>query len=246
MKTMRFIKTCALVMVLAVGACKKGDNNSDTQAISTDDAASIMATSVASNSGGMAGASVDITANAQIAFNANPGCGGTKTYSFTRQSPAGASVTYSYSFNYTYTLNCVNNVPDNMSSSVIGNGSFDGPGMSTTDSGSATFNIAGLAQSSTAYTINGEYKRTGSFAQKTGNMNHGNRTIDITATNVMVTKSSGIIASGKASFSLTGTSSNGSFNFTGTITFIGNNQANLVVNGTTYLVNLVNGNCDRQ
>jgi len=246
MQTMRFIKASALVALLAVGACKKGNNNSDTQAISTDDAATIMASSMASNSGGMASASVDVTANAQVAFNANPGCGATKTYNFSRQSPAGSSVTYNYSFNYTYTLNCVNNVPDNMSSSVTSNGSFDGPGMSSTDSGSATFNIAGLAQSSTAYTINGEYKRTGSFTQKTGNMNHGSRDIDITATNVMVAKSGGVITSGKASFTLTGTSSNGSFTFTGTITFIGNNKANLVVNGTTYLVNLVNGNCDSQ
>lgn len=242
MKTANFLKLPAIVLLLAVGACSKNNDNA-TASISTDEAATIMANSVSSGSGGMASASVDVAVNAQLTFNANPGCGGTKTYSFARQNPQGASITYSYSFNYTYTLNCVSNVPDNVSSSATSTGSFDGPNLSSTDAGTSTFNVAGLAASSTAYTLNGEYKRTGSFTQKTGNMYKGSSNVDIIVSSLSIPKTGGTIGSGSANFTLSGTSNNGAFNFTGTITFVGNNQANLTLNGTAYVVNLLTGSC---
>jgi len=245
MKTTNFLKLPAIVLLLAVGACSKNSDNSANASISTDDAATIMANSVSSGSGGMVSASADVTVNAQVTFNANPGCGGTKTYSFSRQNPQGASVTYSYAFNYTYTLNCVNNVPDNVSSSATSTGSFDGPSLSSTDSGTSTFNVAGLAASANAYTLNGEYKRAGSFKQKTGNMNQGSSNVDITVSSLSIPKTGGTIASGSATFTLSGTGNNGAFNFSGTIIFVGNNQANLTINGTAYVVNLLSGNCVR-
>ena len=246
MKTMNFIKVPALALLLAVGACSKTNNVSPvTASISTDDAATLMANSMSSGSGGMVSASADVTLNAQLTFNANPGCGGTKTYSFSHQSPQGSSVTYSYAFNYTYTLNCVNNAPDNVSTTATSTGSFDGPNLSSTDSGTSTFTVAGLASSATSYTLNGEYKRTGSFTQKTGNMNQGNSNIDIVLSNVSIPKTGGTIASGTATFTLNGSSSKGAFSFTGTITFVGNNQANVVINGTAYVVNLLTGSATK-
>jgi len=242
MKTTNFLKLPAIVLLLAVGACSKNNDNASAS-ISTDDAATIMANSVSSGSGGLVSASADVTVNAQLTFNANPGCGGTKTYSFARQNPQGSSVTYSYSFNYTYTLNCVNNTPDNVSSTATSNGSYDGPSLSSTDSGTSTFNVAGLAPSSTAYTLSGEYKRAGSFTQKTGNMRKGSSNVDIILTSLSIPKTGGTIASGSATFTLSGTSNNGTFNFNGTITFVGNNQANLTLNGTAYVVNLLTGSC---
>ncbi len=245
MKTSNFIKVPALALLLALGACSKSNNDSATATITTDDAATIMANSMSSGSGGMVSASADVTVNAQLTFNANPGCGGTKTYNFSRQNPANSSVTYSYAFNYTYTLNCVNNVPDNVSSSATSTGSYDSPSWSSTDNGSSTFAVSGLAPSATAYNVTGEYKRSGSFTKKTGNMNTGSNNVDILVNSLVIPKSGGVITSGSATFNLSGTSNNSSFSFNGTITFTGSNQANLVVNGTAYVVNLINGNCTR-
>jgi hypothetical protein len=246
MKTMKFIRMPAIVLLLAVGACSKTNNVAPvTASISTDDAATLMANSMSSGSGGMVSASADVTLNAQLTFNANPGCGGTKKYSFSRQNPQGSSVTYSYAFNYTYTLNCVNNAPDNVSSTATSTGSFDGPNLSSTDSGTSTFNVGGLAQSATAYTLSGEYKRTGSFTQKTGNMNQGNSNVDITLSSLTIPKTGGTIASGSATFTLSGSSNKGAFSFNGTITFTGNNQANVVINGTAYAVNLLTGSATK-
>ncbi len=247
MKTIKFIGIPALIVMLAVGSCSKNDNVAPVASadVSTDDAATIMANSLSSNSGGMASASADVALNAQVTFNANPGCGGTKTYSFTRQNPQGATTTYSYSFNYTYTLNCVNNTPDNVTSSATSTGSFSGPNLTSNDTGTSTFTVGGLSPSATAYTLNGEYKRTGSFTRKTGNMATGNSNVDITVSNLMVSKTGGV-ASGSATYTLSGSSAKGSFSFTGTITFIANNQANVVINGTTYLVDLTTGSATKQ
>lgn len=241
MKTINFIKIPAIVLLLAVSACKKDNNNTSAQSISTDDAATIMANSMSSGSGGMASVSADVTLNAQATFNANPGCGATKTYNFSRQNPDGSSVTYSYSFNYTYTLNCVNNQPDNVTSTATSTGSFDGPNLSSNDTGTLTFTVGGLANSATAYALSGEYKRAGSFTQKNGNMHKGSSDVDIKLNSLSIPKTGGTIASGNATFTLSGSSNNGSFNFSGTITFVGNNQANLVINGTAYVVNLLTG-----
>lgn len=237
---MNFIKVPAIVLLFAMGACSK-TNNDTTASISTDDAATIMANSMSSNSGGMVSVSADVTLNAQLTFNANPGCGGTKTYSFSRQNPQGSSVTYSYAFNYTYTLNCVNNIPDNVSSTANSTGSFDGPNLSSNDSGTSTFTVGGLAPNTIAYTLSGEYKRAGSFTQKTGNMNKGSSNVDIILSSLTIPKTGGTIASGNAAFTLSGSSDKGAFNFNGTIAFTGNNQASVVINGTAYVVNLLTG-----
>jgi hypothetical protein len=56
-----------------------------------------------------------------------------------------------------------------------------------------------------------------------------------------VADSSGELISGSADFQTSGTGTNGVWNYTGTITFLGNNQAKVVINGTTYMVNLLTG-----
>lgn len=246
MKTINLLRVPAVAILLAVSACSKNNNDAAVNSsISTDEAATIMANSMASNSGGIVSVSADVTLNAQVTLNANPGCGGTKTYSFSRQSPQGASVSYSYAFNYTYTLNCANNMPDNVTTSATSTGSFDGPSLSSTDAGTSTFTVGGIVSSSTAYNLSGQYKRAGSFTQKTGNMNKGSSNVSITLSNLSIPKVGGTITSGSASFTLSGTTNNGAFNFNGTITFNGNNQASLVINGTTYVVNLLTGGTAR-
>ena len=245
MKTMNFIKVPALALLLAVGACSKTNSDTANASISTDDAATIMANSMSSGSGGMVGVTADVTLNAQLTFNAVPGCGGTKTYNFSRQSPQGAAITYSYAFSYTHTLNCVNMIPDNVSSSATSTGSFDGPNLSSTDTGISTFTVSGLMPTTSAYTLSGEYKRTGSFAKKTGDMNKGSSNVDVILSSLSIPKTAGTVASGNATFTLSGTSNNGAFSFSGTIAFTGNNQANLVINGNAYVVNLLTGGATR-
>ena len=51
----------------------------------------------------------------------------------------------------------------------------------------------------------------------------------------------GTIASGSANFTTTGSGAQGTWNCSGTITFLGNGSAKIVINGATYTVNLETG-----
>ena len=118
-------------------------------------------------------------------------------------------------------------------------GSFTTPNLSSTFSGSSDFTIAGVNHLSPTYTINGEYKRSGSFQSKTDTSFEGTHSVDITITNLVLVKPLRNIKSGSATFTISGDMpKRGSFNYTGTIVFNGGDNATLTVNGQGYIVNL--------
>jgi hypothetical protein len=59
--------------------------------------------------------------------------------------------------------------------------------------------------------------------------------------NNVVIDQMGTIVSGSATFNTTGSGAQGTWNYNGTITFLGNNSAKVVINGATYTVNLQSG-----
>jgi hypothetical protein len=63
---------------------------------------------------------------------------------------------------------------------------------------------------------------------------------DYTFNNVIIDQL-GTIAGGSANFTTTGSGAQGTWNYTGTITFLGNGSAKIVINGATYTVNLQSG-----
>ena len=257
MKTFRL----SLVLLLMVGAfsCKKDNSTASSTAVTTDQAADLAAGSLAENSGGLATVTDDITVNAQTLNSVNTGhltinstgqavssvhltCGTTLSDSVTRALTLD-SVTINYFFKYTHTLNCnSSSQPDNIINALTYNGSFNGPRLSSTNSGSATVTVAGLEQDSTNFVVSGEYKRAGAFQSKVGNKASGNSNVDIVGTNIKLSKSTRQILSGSGTIAITGTGPRGvSFSFTGTIVFNGDNTATLTINGNAYTINLMTG-----
>lgn len=244
--------------MLGAFSCSKDKNASSSSAITTDQAADIAAGSLAENSNGFASVTDDVAVNAQGISSVNSGltvnstqatasvhqaCGTTVTDSVTRNITAD-SVTINYLFKYSHTLNCnVNNQPDNVIDTVTYSGSFNGPRLSSTNSGSAKVRIAGLTTAATHFVINGEFKRDGSFQSKVGNKASGNSHIDIVGTDIILSKPGRQILSGTATISITGTGPKGnSFSYTGTITFNGDNTATLnITGGGSYTINLLTG-----
>jgi hypothetical protein len=154
------------------------------------------------------------------------------------------SVTVNYFFKYSHTLNCnSSNVPDNVINTLTYKGSFNGPRLSSTNSGSANVTIAGLSPTATNFVVNGEYIRDGSFQSKVGNKASGNSHIDIVGTNITLSKLARKILSGTATITITGTGPKGnSFSYNGTITFNGDGTATLALSGgATYTINLTTG-----
>jgi hypothetical protein len=233
------------LLLLGVVACRKSDTTTSASLsgnVNTDEAADMVAGSLSLNSNGLANVSADVTLDATAYANAHVACGTAKTDTISRHSVAGSAWTYSYHLTYNYVVNCDNNVPDNLSSDLTYSGSFSGPNMSSTNSGTSNFTVGGLAPASTDFVINGEYKRSGSFASKIDTTNHGSSNIDINVNALTVTRPGRAIASGNATFTITGdVPKKGNFSFTGTIVFNGDGTAKVTINGTVYSVNLVTG-----
>ncbi len=254
MKTIKL----SLIILLILGAfsCKKDNSASTSGSVTNDQVADIAAGSLAENSLGLATVTDDIAVNAQglsstggLTVNSNvatasvqQACGTTLTDSVTRALTLD-SVTINYFLKYSHTLNCnASGQPDNLLNVLTYHGNFDGPRLTSTNSGSSTFTIAGLTTTATNFVINGEYKRAGTFQSKVGDKASGNSNVDIVVTNLKLSKPDRKIVSGNATIAVTGTSTKGgSFSYTGTIVFNGDETATLTINGTGYSINLTNG-----
>jgi hypothetical protein len=250
MKTFKL--SIALFLLLGIFSCKK--DNSASVSLTSDQAADMAASGLSSNSGGVASMTDDISANAATFSSTgqsvnsigmatvHQACGTTVTDSTTR-SGTNSSVTFNYFIKYSHTLNCNSDEqPDNLVNVLNYDGSFSNPRISTTATGSANATIAGLTQTASNFVINGEYKRAGTFESKVGNKATGNSNLDITLTNVTLSKPGRAIVSGSGTFTLSGVAGKVTYNYTGTITFNGDGTATLnVTGGSSYTVNLGSG-----
>ncbi|MCC8425056.1 hypothetical protein [Mucilaginibacter sp. UR6-11] len=253
MKALRF--TLIIPLLLFAISCKKSANN-PTASVTTDEAMDMAVGAISANSFGFASVADNISANAQNVNSVNGGgqavnstgtasvhqaCGTTVADSLNFNG-SNSAVTFTAFYKYMRTLNCnANNQPDNLINSITFHGSFDGPRLSSTDSGTSTVTIGGLSSSATNFVINGTYTRNGAFNSKVGSKASGNSTVVITASNVTLSKPGRAVVSGSAVITVSGTAPSGAFNFTGNLVFNGNNQATLTIGTNVYLVNLLTG-----
>ncbi len=224
-----------------VAGCK--DNNDATPAVSNEEAADMIASSIASSSGGLTlvvdDAVLTTSANGSARTQA---CGYTDSNTLTKTNGAGAVVTYSFSFDYDYALTCSAGSPLKMTADVAYLGSLDAPRMAVDASGAALLDVTSLDAAEDNYLVNGSFDRKGSFVSKVRNQNTSQSTIDLTLTNVAVDKTNRMITGGEASLTITGTvTGKGDFSFTGSIVFKGNKQADVTINGSKYSVNVETG-----
>jgi len=232
------------MLLLGAVACKKNANTpvNINANISSADAADMVAGSLSSNSNGVVNFSADATLDATSFIRLHVPCGTVRSDTISRHSATGSPTTYSYNLTYNYMVNCLNNVPDSLSSNLAYSGSFSGPNISSTNSGSSIFTVNGLLPTAPDFVINGEFKQSGAFQSKIDTSKHGNNNIDIVVKGLTVTKPVRTIASGTATIAISGdTPKKGSFSFTGTLVFNGDGTATLTLNGKVYTINLTTG-----
>lgn len=92
----------------------------------------------------------------------------------------------------------------------------------------------------TNVTLNGTLSFGGNYTYKTGSKGTGSANYSYTFHSITA-DDTGQLISGSADFTTSGTGSTGTWNYTGTVTFLGGNKANIVINGTTYNVDLTTG-----
>ncbi|MDB4926328.1 hypothetical protein [Mucilaginibacter sp.] len=254
---MKALKLTLIVSLLVIAiSCKK--TGSSTATVTADDAADMAAGSVAQNSFGFSSVTDNVGVNAQTLYSVSSGgqavnavgatsttshqaCGTTVADSLTGSGNS-SSVTYSFFYKYVRTLTCnTASQPDNLLNVVTFHGNYDGPRLTSADAGTANVTVAGLTPNATNYAVNGTYTRKGTFTSKVGAKATGTSTIEIKATNVLLSKSDRTIISGTATVTISGTTGGSTFSYTGTLVFNGSNKATLTVGTTNYVINLLTG-----
>lgn len=246
MKTTKlFLLACLLCIA---GACK--DDNDDSSAMTSEEAADVVGSSLAMNSSGLT-AVVNTSVNgADAAITASEGgrtatCGYTNQQSFSATSLPGAIITYSYDYSYSYILTCGNDIPQNLAITTVYDGQFDAPRLASQHSGTSNLTITALDESAASYIINGNYNRSGAFQSKIRNKNSSTSTVDFSINDLTVNKTDQRVLSGSASVTLTGSiSGKGSFTYTATVVFEGDETATVTINGTVYHVDLTTGTAE--
>jgi len=236
------------MLLLGAVACNKSNNslpvqNHLTANVTTDEAADIVAGSISVSSNGVANVANDAAISAASLVSTHAKCGTIRADTISRQSAAGASTTYSYNLTYNYTVACnSDSQPDSLMSSLIYSGSFNGPNLSSSNSGSSIFTVSGLLSTATDFVINGEYKSTGEFKSKVDTTNAGSSNVDIKISALTLKKPGRAIVSGSSTVSVTGTvPKKGAYSYTGTLVFNGDGTATLTINGTVYKIYLATG-----
>ena len=216
-------------------SCKKNSahaNNTAAVTVTEADAAQFTTDAVSPSSGGMAnqlGASTSLYATTALS------CGVQKDSVISIISQSGAVPSYQYTLNWDYMLNCNGQVPTNIAFNYTGKGNYDGLHMSASDTSNAQFVLTGA---SSAYLLTANYTRTGTATSKIAKQYTFHATLNIQSSNISVNKTTHEISAGTATVTFVATSTSGKkYTFTGTVTFLGNNKAGLVLNsGVTYQI----------
>lgn len=240
------LTTASLLFITAVtSSCKKDEEEPET-VITSDDAADVVIYSMESSSGGYAEQITDgatyvstqgyrvSSPNSSMALS----CGVPFDTTITRSHSGTINATYTHQRNYL--LNCdTSSNPISITYSGNYNGSFDGPRMSSSNTGNRNWVITGLGSSSTTYTYSGSLNRNGSHTSKVRNQYTFTSNLQINTSNLIVDKSTKKISGGTGTVSLTCSVSNGnSYSFSGSIVFNSNNTAILTINGVSYNITL--------
>ena len=221
---------------LLFGSCNKGSSVQTSDAVTETDAAQITTDAVMPTTGGVADQS---TTTAALYAALPPACGITKDSTLTKASLVGTTPVYAFTFIWSFSTVCNSSQPLTISAdySFTGKGSYAGTYITASHTGNGQFVLTNFIDSS-AYTLNGTYIRNGSFASKFVHPHAFTSTITITSANVKVDKVTKEIVSGTSTVTVAATSASGkNYNFTGTITYLGNKKANLVLNsGISHLI----------
>jgi len=236
-KTSKILLATVVAAGLAfiVSSCHKDASATNNETVTEADAVQLTTDAVSPSTAGMV---TQLNSSVTMYSTVNFSCGVQKDSTYVISSATGANPSYNYSFQWNDMLTCNGTVPSQLTFNFTGTGNYNGPLMSSSDNSAGGFVLTGLGVGSSQYLFNTTYSRTGSTTSKVLRQLTFHSVITITGTNIAVDKTTKVIASGTATVSITATSSSGkTFTFNGTLTFLGNKKANLVLNsGATYVI----------
>lgn len=244
MKT-KFTKPVLLSFIfvaIILGGCRRNEEEEEIP-VTSDDAADVITYALQSSSGGYANQcseTAEYLSSEGLRSTQSLQCGvlfdSTVSFSYN-----GNNLTANYSLQWELLLNCDSmNLPQSLSFTSPYSGNYDGPLMSSSNSGNLNWTVTGLASgNSVPYTFSGNFTRNGNHTSKVRNQTSFSSDLQITVMGVAVDKVTQQITGGTANASLTCQSSTGNnYSFSGTIVFNGNGSATLTIGSNTYSIDL--------
>lgn len=237
---MKTLKSMLLsMMVIIMISCSDDES---TASLSAEEQAEMVAAALGESGFATSAEQSAVYANESLeAEGKTNACGYSTTESLMITNPEGTLITYSYSYDYVAELICEDLAPLSLTVTFSYDGEFDAPRLTSEHNGDGALMVTAFDEAGDLYAINGSSTRTGGFASKGKNKNSGNSAIVLTVADVMVNKTSYEIESGSASATITGEVAGNAFTFTASITFLGNGDATIKINGTTYVSDLESG-----
>ncbi|WP_214071013.1 hypothetical protein [Mucilaginibacter sp. dw_454] len=247
------LKFIIIILCIGVIACKKEAKTPPPipQPISSEESAQMISGALSSGSDGFAAFSNDISNYSQLAYISNKGCGVARIDSVIRKSLPNAATTYYFKHKIISQLNCDDNHhPDNVTSDLSFTGFYENDKLLTTTAITSVTNVTGLIKTSPNYTMNVQYSSTGTFKLKADTTLNGTTIININLNNIVIAKftpaTQAIIDNGTGTVSINGNTKKGTFTYSGNITFEGNNKALIILDRTSYIVNLSTGTISKK
>jgi hypothetical protein len=237
------------VAILGLAAACKDDDEVAANAINSDEAAALVATSLASN-----GVSAISSTSAEFATSIlgeseggrAASCGFTEDFDLTGESDEGSPAAYSFRFNYKFELLCAEQEPTSIAVALDYIGDFSTSEMKIDYSGLAALQLRGLDDKSSAFVMDGQYKYGGAVLDKNQSRTV-NSAIEMTLSDLTISKSHYQVTGGTGTYEIKGAvSSKGSFKYSGNIKFLGAGKAEVTVNGVAYLADTYTGSATRK
>lgn len=235
MKFMNWFKygMAMLVLSVTVMACV----NDAEELLEDEDIAELVENALNSKAGGFDAQMEDML---YLVENYQDQCGQSIDSTFDKEKSIGSLATYNYTYNWQGTVNCDStNTPQDIDFNYTSIGTYSVPRMTSSDEGTYNMNVSGILPSNTHYNIAGSYTRVGTQTTKIRNELTFTATLGVALTQMSVEKTSRDIASGSATFTVTGDTSGGeSVSKEGTITYNGDNTVTINLNNKDYTFDL--------
>jgi len=233
-------------LLLILASCGK-DASKPTPALSNEEAAALMASSMADDTGGVfaqASGSSKVTSRSLL----KSGEGRTLDCEFSLDSAftlskSSAAITATYNFSYTYGLSCTPlNVPESFVAEFSYNGSYETTLLMASVSGEANLAIGELLPSKPEYLITGVYTREGTTTSKSDEEKQISSELTLTLDELSIDKSTQTINEGAGSITLSGTvEGKGDFSYDATFLYNTDNTITITIDDEEYVVNLETG-----
>lgn len=219
-----------LALLAGLGACKEKD---EPMSVTVSDGSDLVINSIETATFGVP----SLLEQSSVFFAPwldSSNCGATADSSILKYY-GGMAIQYNYTLDFTWKIICAGGTVVSCDADFHTSGNNASSLLSSTFTTDGDFNVSGVEPVTTEYVFNGTYTRNGNMTSKVRDKVSFDYVLILTISQLKMAKTTAMINSGSTAVTLNCTTSEGStFAFSGTLTFNGNKNCVLVLNGESY------------